>query len=193
MPSRIRVVMVPSSSTPRTIPTDRRSQGDRHATRTHLRGQGAGGPDCSRLGHGDFNQLLAVPRGHRPHGGGRQSVEVAVLMTPSAVGRVTPGWWQWEGGRFAAVLVAAHLPGALVAVGPPHLRLPWLEWRPRGASTRSGSGVAPPWSSRGRHPGPSRRTWGQPSAARRRTQWLVEQCSAPVMPAAGGWPGPDPV
>src|SRR5829696_8569807 len=61
-----------------------------------------------------------------------------------------------------------------------------------GGSTRSGSGVAPPRSSRGRHPGPSRRIWGQPSAARRRRQALVELCSAPVTPAAGGWPRAGP-
>jgi hypothetical protein len=71
-----------------------------------------------------------------------------------------------------------------VAVGPPPLRLPWLEWRPRGGSTRSGSGVAPPRSSpspppRGLpgQPGPNR------AAARRRSRWLVELRSDPATSA----------
>jgi hypothetical protein len=158
------------------------------------RGQVAGSPDPGRAGDGDSNQLLAVPRGHRPHDGGRQRVEVTVSLTLLAVARAEPGWPQPDRHhRSAAVLVGAHSADALVAVGPPRLRLPRLEWRPRGGSTRSGSGVAPPRSSRGRHPGPSRRTRGQPSAARRRRRALVELCSAPVTPAAGGWPRAGPL
>jgi hypothetical protein len=76
-----------------------------------------------------------------------------------------------------------------VAVGPPPLRLPWLEWRPRGGSTRSGSGVAPPRSSprpppRGLpgQPGPNR------AAARRRSRWLSSSARIrPPLPP-GEWP-----
>ena len=186
MPNPARMVIDRRSDAQRPSPTRRRTQGDRHATRTHRRGQVAGSPDPGRAGDGDSNQLLAVPRGHRPHDGGRQRVEVTVSLTLLAVARAEPGWPQPDRHhRSAAVLVGAHSADALVAVGPPRLRLPWLEWRPRGGSTRSGSGVAPPRSSRGRHPGPSRRTRSQPSAARRRRRALVELCSAPVTPAAG--------
>ena len=195
----------PTVRRPRPSPTRRRTQGDRHATPTHRRGQVAGSPDRGRAGDGDSNQLLAVPRGHRPHGGGRQRVEVTVLMTPSAVSRAEPGWPQPDRYlRWAAVLVVAHSAGALVAVGLPPLRLPWLGWRPQVGSTRSGSGLALPYRpagrlppaaglSRGRHPGPSRPTWPQPTTARRRRRWLVELCSAPATPAAGGRPGPGPL
>jgi hypothetical protein len=43
------------------------------------------------LGDGDSNQLLTVPRGHRPHDGGRKRVEVTMLMTLLAVTRAELG------------------------------------------------------------------------------------------------------
>jgi hypothetical protein len=125
MLSRIGGVMVPSSSTLRAIPTDRRSQGDRHATRRRRPGQVAGSPDRSRLDDGDTHQLLGVPRGHRSHDGGWQKAAVTVPMTLLAVARAEPGWPQPDRHhRSAAVLVGAHSAGALVAVGPPPLSRP---------------------------------------------------------------------
>jgi hypothetical protein len=38
------------------------------------------------------------------------------------------------------VLVVAHSAGALVAVGLPPLRLPWLGWRPRAGARDQGQG-----------------------------------------------------
>ena len=143
-----RMVIDRRSDAQRPSPTRRRTQGNRHATRTHRRGQVAGSPDRGRAGDGDSNQLLAVPRGHRPHGGGWQRVEVTVSLTLLAVARSEPGWPQPDRyHRWAAVLVVAHSAGALVAVGLPPLRLPWLGWRPQVGSTRSGSGLAPPTTS----------------------------------------------
>lgn len=90
MPNPARMVIDRRSDAQRPSPTRRRTQGDRHATRTHRRGQVAGSPDRGRAGDGDSNQLLAVPRGHRPHGGGRQRVEVTVSLTLLAVARAEP-------------------------------------------------------------------------------------------------------
>jgi hypothetical protein len=147
------------------------------------------------LGDGDSSQLLTVPRGHQPHDGGRQRVEVTVLMTLLAVARAEPGWPQPDRHhRSAAVLVAAQSAGALVAVGPPPLRLPWLEWRPRGGSTRSGSGVAPPRSSP--RP-PPRGLPGQPGANRAPLGIAADHKSSyarirPPLPP-GGWPWAGPL
>ena len=141
MPNPARMVIDRRSDAQRPSPTRRRTQGDRHATRTHRRGQVAGSPDRGRAGDGDSNQLLAVPRGHRPHGGGRQRVEVTVSLTLLAVARAEPGWPQPDRyHRWAAVLVVAHSASALVAVGLPRLRLPWLEWRPRAGARDQGQG-----------------------------------------------------
>ena len=105
MPNPARMVIDRRSDAQWPSPTRRRTQGDRHATRTHRRGQVAGSPDRGRAGDGDSNQLLAVPRGHRPHGGGRQRVEVTVSLTLLAVARAEPGWPQPDRyHRWAAVL-----------------------------------------------------------------------------------------
>jgi hypothetical protein len=118
--------------------------------------------------------VLAVGRAGHP-------VDAIVLGSAgpgiAAMGRMSVG----------CALVSACVPGPLVALGLSHLRLPCPGWRPRGGSTRSGSGLASPTT--GWHtiasltvtpeaaiPGPSRRTWGQPSSARRRSRWLVGLC-----------------
>ena len=193
MPNPARMVIDRRSDAQRPSPTRRRPQGDRHATRTHRRGQVAGSPDRGRAGDGDSNQLLAVPRGHRPHGGGRQRVEVIVSLTMLAVARAEPGGPQPDRyHRWAAGRVVAHLAGALVAVGLPPLRLPW----PGG-----GLGREHAIRVRGRAttviPRPPPRAFpanlGPPASAGRRSRWMVGLCSAPVTPAAGGGLGPGPL
>jgi len=143
MPNPARMVIDRRSDAQRPSPTRRRTQGDRHTTRTGRRGQVAGSPDRGRAGDGDSNQLLAVPRGHRPHSGGRQRVEVTVSLTLLAVARAEPGWPQPDRyHRWAAVLGSGSFGRCSGGCWPASPKVALAGVAASGGSTRSGSGVA---------------------------------------------------
>jgi hypothetical protein len=201
MPSPARMVMDRRSGPPRAIPTRGRPPGDRRATRMRRRGRVAGSQNRIRaLGEGEINQLLAVTEvlGHMTVAGnglGDRPDGPAGCWSDRTRGMAAMRGHR----RSAAVLESASLPGPLVAVGPLHLGLSCLGWRPRGGRARapttdrlaaglpaSRSSPRPPPPGLPGEIGPNR------APAGRRSRCLVGLCSAPVtLPLAGGLgPGP---
>ena len=214
MPSPARMVMDRRSGPPRAIPTRGRPPGDRRATRMRRRGRVAGSRNRIRaLGEGEINQLLAVTEvlGHMTVAGnglGDRPDGLAGCWSDRTRGMAAMRGHR----RSAAVLESASLPGPLVAVGPLHLGLSCLGWRPRGGSLRTGSGLAPPrptgWQQgcqpaglpRGRHPrafpaksaptehplGVAADVWSGYAQLRSPCRWRVASGRAPSDPASLG-------
>jgi hypothetical protein len=204
----------PKVRPPRAIPTRGRPPGDRRATRMRRRGRVAGSRNRIRaLGEGEINQLLAVTEvlGHMTVAGnglGDRPDGPAGCWSDRTRGMAAMRGHR----RSAAVLESASLPGPLVAVGPLHLGLSCLGWRPRGGSLRTGSGLAPPrptgWQQgcqpaglpRGRHPrafpaksaptehplGVAADVWSGYAQLRSPCRWRVASGRAPSDPASLG-------